>query len=138
VHNRSNVNRNRAHQKKARERTRNVNRAHAPGRYNGANERRARSHHATGAHRRAHFNNQQRTRMRNYYRGHRHHFHRVAHVTWPIVVGGFVPRDYTLYAIPDDFYGYVPGYEGYKYIVVGDELVIIDPDTWEIVAVIPL
>lgn len=49
-----------------------------------------------------------------------------------------MPRDYAVYDIPDDFYGYVPGYEGYKYIVVGDELIIIDPETWEIVAIIPL
>ena len=54
------------------------------------------------------------------------------------MIGGYVPRDYTLYDIPDDYYGYVPGYEGYKYIVVGDELLIIDPETLEIVAIIPI
>jgi hypothetical protein len=62
----------------------------------------------------------------------------VRHVGWPIVIGGYVPRDYTIYDIPDDFYGYVPGYEGYKYIIVGDKLIVIDPDTWEIVAIIDL
>lgn len=110
---------------------------------NAARERRDRNvrrHDArqNAQHRRVHFSNQQRVRMRNYYRGHRHHFHRVARVAWPIVIGGFVPRDYEVYDVPSDFYGYVPGYEGYKYIVVGDELIIIDPETWEIVAVIPL
>lgn len=85
-----------------------------------------------------HFSNSQRVRIRNFYRGHRGHFHRVARVGWPIVIGGYVPRDYAVYDIPDDFYGYVSGYEGYKYIVVGDELIIIDPETWEIVAIIPL
>ncbi len=88
--------------------------------------------------RRIHFSESQRRRARDFYRHHRGHFHRVARVSWPIVVGGYVPRDYTVYDIPDDFYGYVPGYEGYKYIVVGDQLIIIDPDTWEIVAIIPL
>jgi Ni/Co efflux regulator RcnB len=105
-------------------------------------ERRNWRNHQTKArerqHRRAHFNDRQRTRIRSYYRGHRHHFHRVARVSWPIVIGSFVPRDYTVYDIPSDFYGYVPGYEGYKYVVVGDQLIIIDPDTWEIVAIIPL
>jgi hypothetical protein len=32
----------------------------------------------------------------------------------------------------------VPAYEGYKYIIVGNELLIIDPETWEIVAIIPV
>jgi hypothetical protein len=151
VRNRSNVNRNRASQHrrhierrnlrnqrtKARHRARDVNRARAADRRARASERRARAHDAR-AHRRAHFTNRQRVRMRDYYRGHRHHFRRVARVSWPIVIGGFVPRDYTLYSIPDDFYGYVPGYEGYKYIVVGDQLIIVDPETWEIVAIIPL
>lgn len=164
VHNRGSVNRNRASQNrrhierrnqrnqqtKARQRTRDVNRARATDRARAndrkarANERRTRARDTqahrrdTRAHRRAHFNNQQRTRIRNYYRGHRHRFHRVARVAWPIVIGGFVPRDYTVYDIPNDFYGYVPGYEGYKYVVVGDQLIIIDPYTWEIVAIIPL
>jgi hypothetical protein len=87
---------------------------------------------------RIHFSNRQRVRARDYYRHHRDRFHRVARVTWPIVIGGYVPRDYTVYDIPDDYYGYVPGYEGYKYIVVGDQLLIIDPETWEIVAIIPI
>lgn len=151
AHNRSSVTRNRArqgkpqierrswrnHQTKARERTRDINRARAADRRTRSDERRDRAHDARPR-RGAHFNNHQRTRIRSYYRGHRHHFHRVARVSWPIVIGSFVPRDYTVYDIPSDFYGYVPGYEGYKYVVVGDQLIIIDPDTWEIVAIIPL
>lgn len=62
----------------------------------------------------------------------------MARVAFPIVIGSFIPRDYTIYDIPNDYYGYVPGYEGYKYIVVGDELLIIDPETLEIVAIIPI
>jgi hypothetical protein len=84
------------------------------------------------------FTSRDRARVRDFYRRHRGRFHRVARVSWPIVVGGFVPRSYTVWDIPDDFYGYFPGYEGYKYIVVGDQLLIIDPDTLEIVAIIPL
>ena len=47
-----------------------------------------------------------------------------------------MPDDYTFYDVSSDFAEYAPEYEGYKYIVVGDELLIIDPQTWEIVAVI--
>lgn len=49
-----------------------------------------------------------------------------------------MPRDYAIYDLPSDFYGYVPGYEGYKYIVIGNRLLIIDPYTLEIVAIVPL
>jgi Protein of unknown function (DUF1236) len=31
----------------------------------------------------------------------------------------------------------VPAYRDYEYILVGDNIVIVDPDTYEIVAVIP-
>jgi hypothetical protein len=62
----------------------------------------------------------------------------VNHVSWGIVIGGFVPWDYTVYDIPPTFYGYVPGWEDYKYIIVGDKLIIIDPYTYVIVAIIDL
>ena len=32
----------------------------------------------------------------------------------------------------------VPQYEGFDYVVVGDEILIIDPDSLEIVAIIPV
>ena len=34
--------------------------------------------------------------------------------------------------------GLVPQYEGYDYVLVGDNILIIDPDTMEIVDVIPV
>jgi hypothetical protein len=40
--------------------------------------------------------------------------------------------------VPEDIVEYMPEYVGYKYIVVGDELLIIDPVTLEIVAIIPV
>jgi hypothetical protein len=78
----------------------------------------------------------QRMHIRESFR--RHHWHRVARVGFPIFVGATWPRDYAVYDVPQDFVEYVPDYEGYKYIVVGNELLIIDPETWEIVAVIPV
>ena len=80
----------------------------------------------------------QRLRIREAFRDHRRRFHRVAHVGFPIFVGAYVPRDYAIYDMPSYFYDDVPEYEGYKYIIVGDELLIIDPETWEIIAIIPV
>jgi hypothetical protein len=80
----------------------------------------------------------QRVHIRDSFRQHRDHFHRVERVGFPIFVGASVPSDYAFYDVPEDVVEYVPEYQGYKYIVVGDELLIIDPDTWEIVAIIPL
>jgi hypothetical protein len=80
----------------------------------------------------------QRVRIRDAFRHDRGHFHRVARVGFPIFVGASVPSDYAFYDMPDDFVEYAPEYQGYKYIVVGDEILIIDPQTWEIVAIIPV
>lgn len=80
----------------------------------------------------------QRVRIREAFRQHRGHFHRVARVGFPIFVGAYVPSDYMFYDVSTDFVDYAPEYEGYKYIVVGNELLIIDPETWEIVAIIPV
>ncbi len=80
----------------------------------------------------------QRAHIREAFRGHRRHFHRVARVGFPIFVGAYVPSDYAFYDVPEDIVEYAPEYEGYKYIIVGDQLLVIDPETWEIVAVIHL
>jgi hypothetical protein len=80
----------------------------------------------------------QRVHIREAFRHHRGHFHRVARVGFPIFIGASVPSDYSFYDMPDDFVEYAPEYQGYKYIIVGDEILIIDPQTWEIVAIIPI
>lgn len=80
----------------------------------------------------------QRVHIRDAFRHDRGHFHRVVRVGFPIFVGASVPNDYSFYDMPDDFVEYAPEYQGYKYIVVGDEILIIDPQTWEIVAIIPV
>jgi hypothetical protein len=41
-----------------------------------------------------------------------------------------------VFDIPSEIVVIVPQYRGFKYIVVRDELIILDPDTLEIVAVI--
>lgn len=42
-----------------------------------------------------------------------------------------------LHRLPPAIVELVPAYEGYDFILVRDEIIIIDPDTYEIVDVIP-
>jgi hypothetical protein len=57
-------------------------------------------------------------------------------VHFSLSVGTRVPRSVHVLDLPSDIVEIVPAYRGYKYVLVGDEIVIIDPATFEIVAVI--
>ena len=48
-----------------------------------------------------------------------------------------VRRSVRLYTLPPEIVEIVPEYSGYDYVLVGDDIVMIDPDSHEIVAVIP-
>ena len=54
-----------------------------------------------------------------------------------ITVGARVPRDVHVAVLPEDIVSIVPEYRGFDYVLVGDSILIIDPVTLEIVAVIP-
>jgi hypothetical protein len=58
-------------------------------------------------------------------------------VQFAITIGEAVPRTVHLYRLPVRIVEYVPQYRDYEYIMVGDEILIIDPRTLRIVAVIP-
>jgi Protein of unknown function (DUF1236) len=62
----------------------------------------------------------------------------VANINITPRVGIAVPRTVTLAAIPDDVIVIVPEYRRYRYFIVGDQVVIVDPDTFLIVDVILL
>jgi hypothetical protein len=62
---------------------------------------------------------------------------RVDHVDFSLSVGTRVPRTVHVVVLPEDIVRIVPEYRGFKYIIVRDEIVILDPDTLEIVAIIP-
>jgi hypothetical protein len=62
---------------------------------------------------------------------------RVTNVNFSIRVGARVPRTVRFYPLPIEIVEFVPEYSGYDYIIVGDEILIIDPNTLEIVAVFP-
>ena len=53
-----------------------------------------------------------------------------------ISVGAVVPRSVTFHPIPRDIVVIAPAYAGYLYFVIGDELCIVDPVTYEIVDII--
>jgi hypothetical protein len=62
---------------------------------------------------------------------------RIDEADFPLSVGTRVPDTVVVYDIPDTIIDIVPEYRGFDYIVVRDELLIIDPETLEIVAVLP-
>jgi hypothetical protein len=59
-------------------------------------------------------------------------------VNFDVAVGVRVPRSVHVEVLPADIVEIVPQFEGFDYIVVGDNILIIDPDTLEIVDVIPV
>jgi hypothetical protein len=63
---------------------------------------------------------------------------RVDHVDFAVTVGTRVPRTVHARTISEDIVRIVPQYRGFMYIIVRNDLLIIDPDTFEIVAVIPV
>jgi hypothetical protein len=58
-------------------------------------------------------------------------------VNFNISVGTRVPRNVHVVVLPEEIVRIIPEYRGYDYFLVGDEIVIVDPRTLEIVAIIP-
>jgi len=54
-----------------------------------------------------------------------------------VSVGAKVPKDVHVTVLPPEVVRIVPEYRGYDYVLIGDRLLIIDPDTMEIVAILP-
>lgn len=62
---------------------------------------------------------------------------RVGHVDFSVNVGTRVPRTIHLAPVPQDIVVIEPAWRGFEYFLVGDEIVVVDPATLEIVAVLP-
>ena len=62
---------------------------------------------------------------------------RVDSVNFNIRVGVAVPRTVHIAVLPPEVVTIVPEYRGFEYVLVGDQLLIIDPNTLEIVAILP-
>ena len=57
-------------------------------------------------------------------------------VNFSIAVGTRVPRDITFHPLPADIVSIYPDWRGYEFVLVRDQIVVIDPQTFEIVAVL--
>jgi Protein of unknown function (DUF1236) len=53
-----------------------------------------------------------------------------------VAVGTRVPHDVAFHPLPADVVTIYPEWRGYNYVLVRDEIIVIDPATYEIVAVI--
>jgi Protein of unknown function (DUF1236) len=82
---------------------------------------------------------EQRTRIHDVFVRDRDRFNRfrVSRVEFDLRPGVRVPRSFHLFTIPSELVEVVPAYSGYLFFYYEDEIVIVDPVTWEIVAVIP-
>jgi hypothetical protein len=60
----------------------------------------------------------------------------VSNVHFDYHVGHRIPRTVHLFPVPRDVIAFFPYYRSYSYFVVGDEICIVDPATYEVVDVI--
>lgn len=60
----------------------------------------------------------------------------VTNVNFSVSVGTRVPRTVEFHTLPAEVVTIYPQWRGYRFIIVKEEIVIIDPNTYEIVAVI--
>jgi len=77
---------------------------------------------------------EQRTKITSVIRN--EHVSSVSNVNFNVSVGTRVPRDVQFHPLPADVVTIYPEWRGYNFILVRDEIVIIDPNTYEIVAVL--
>lgn len=60
----------------------------------------------------------------------------LTNVNFSVSVGTALPRSVTLHPVPSTIVSIVPQYRGYNYVVVRDQIVIVEPSTYKIVDVI--
>ncbi len=63
--------------------------------------------------------------------------YRASEIHFTVEVGTRVPDDVIFYDAPEQFIDIDPEFSGYKIVVLDDEILVIDPETREIVEVIP-
>ena len=81
---------------------------------------------------------QQRTRIHNVVLHRDFSRLRVRNVNFDIRIGVVVPRSFSLFVIPEDIVFIVPQFRHFRCFLFDDELVIVDPFTFEIIAIIPV
>jgi hypothetical protein len=60
----------------------------------------------------------------------------VTNVNFSISVGARVPRDVSFHPLPTEIVDVYPDWRGYEFILVRDQIIVVDPSTFEIVAVL--
>jgi hypothetical protein len=64
------------------------------------------------------------------------HVQPVTNVNFSISVGTRVPREMSFHPLPPEVVTYYPEWRGYEFILVNEQIIVVDPRTFEIVAVI--
>jgi hypothetical protein len=82
----------------------------------------------------AKLSSEQRTKITTVIKG--QHIQPVTHVNFSISVGTRVPRDVSFHPLPTEIVTIYPDWRGYEFILVNDQIVVVDPQTFEIVAVL--
>jgi hypothetical protein len=77
---------------------------------------------------------EQRTRITTVIRD--QHVAPVTNVNFSISVGTRVPRDVSFHPLPTEIVDVYPDWRGYEFILVRDQIIVVDPSTYEIVAVL--
>src|SRR6266498_1232 len=92
-----------------------------------------------GAQGRVSINEQQRTRIHDVVvnRNFSSRFS-ASNVNFDVRVGTRIPRSFHLFAVPEDIVVIAPRFRGFRFFIVEDEIVFVDPVTFEIVAVMPV
>lgn len=60
----------------------------------------------------------------------------VTNVNFNVSIGTRVPRDVSFHVLPSSVVTIYPQWRGYKFVMVREEIVIVDPNTYEIVEII--
>jgi hypothetical protein len=59
----------------------------------------------------------------------------VRNINFDVRVGIVVPRSFRLFVLPEDLVSIVPCFRGFRFFVFEEEIGIVDPVTFEIVAI---
>lgn len=78
---------------------------------------------------------EERQRLRTFFTG--SSAHRVESVDFSVALGSAVPRQTEVRPLPDEVADVLKGYKGAEYVIVRDQLVIVDPQARRVVAVVP-
>ncbi|HEX5233645.1 MAG TPA: DUF1236 domain-containing protein [Bradyrhizobium sp.] len=77
---------------------------------------------------------EQRTKITSVFR--EQHVAPLTNANFAISVGTRVPRDISFHALPAEIVTIYPEWRGYEFVRVRDQIVVVDPNTFEIVAVL--